>query len=503
MEKTAFNIENLEHFRENNKLEAKKAVNGVPNSMWETYSAFANTEGGVIILGIEEMSNHKLAVIGINDVHQCVCDIWNTLNNAQKVSINILTERMVRVESYDGKDIVVVDVPRAERNVRPVYINHNPENGTYRRNFDGDYHCSKEQISAMYRDAAEITADKKVLKDMDLSVFCKDTIKSYRDRFRAFHSTHLWNNYDDEQFLRIIGAVGMSNDDGKYHPTVAGLLMFGFDYEIVREMPQYFLDYREKFDSSVRWTHRIESSSGDWSGNIYDFFWKVYPRLKQNLPVPFAVKNGSDRIDEPKTHLAIRELFLNCLAHSDYYGRRGVVVVNTMSSISLGNPGDMRVALDVALSGGISDPRNSQIMRMFGLVELGERAGSGMTDAIATFNDELEATVEYSVSLEPERTTTIIKLPKPLINVETVDKPLINYDSVDKTADNPLIKGETVDKTADIFEFIKNSEEVKTSEISSVFGLSMTQSRYYLQRLINSGKVTSVGGNRNRRYRAV
>lgn len=72
--------------------------------------------------------------------------------------------------------------------------------------------------------------------------------------------------------MRHIGAIALSHDDMKYHPTVAGLLMFGYEYEITNEFPLYFLDYREEMDDIVRWTHRITSSSGDWSGNLYDFF---------------------------------------------------------------------------------------------------------------------------------------------------------------------------------------------------------------------------------------
>lgn len=49
-----FDIRRFDQYREDNRLEVKKASGGLPNSLWETYSSMANCYGGVIILGVIE-----------------------------------------------------------------------------------------------------------------------------------------------------------------------------------------------------------------------------------------------------------------------------------------------------------------------------------------------------------------------------------------------------------------------------------------------------------------
>ncbi len=166
------------------------------------------------------------------------------------------------------------------------------------------------------------------------------------------------------------------------HPTCAGLLMFGYEYDIVCEYPHYFLDYQEKLNDNARWTHRIVSSSEEWSGNLYDFFFRVYSRITDNLPVPFVTK-GMNREDDIPLHLVSREVLLNSLEHSDFYTRQGVVITKYKDEISFANSGDIRIGLEVALAGGVSDPLNETVMKMFSLlVDIGERAGTGIPNIV-------------------------------------------------------------------------------------------------------------------------
>ena len=396
---------NIEKYKENNRLEAKAAAVGLPKSLWATYSAFANTNGGIILLGVTEDAQHQLHVEGVNDADALVIDFWNIINNQSKISINVLNDKDVIVREFDGKKIIIINVPRAQRYDKPIYLDGNLFS-SYKRNGEGDYRCTKEVIQAMLRDASPKTQDMLVLGNMNLDVFDKDTIKRYRIRMQGIRPGHVWEALEDVDFLYRIGAVGR-DADGKLHPTAAGLLMFGYEYEIVREYPHYFLDYREKLDDDTRWSDRFVSSSGDWSGNIYDFYFRVYNRIAQSVKVPFAL-DGISRIDDTELHKALREALANTLINADYYGNTGVVIERNITSITMTNAGTFRIDLDEAINGGISDPRNSGLIKMFSLINIGERAGSGLPMIFKAWTGTDFAMPDITEKENPDRVCLIL-----------------------------------------------------------------------------------------------
>ena len=139
-------------YRENNRLEAKLATGGLPESLWETYSAFANTYGGVILLGVEELPDHSLRVQGLLDAREMVEELCAMLDDRRVVSANILAADQIRVAEVDGAQIIVIEVPSAPRDQLPVYLGKNPFTGSYRRSGDGDYHCTWGEVVTMLGD---------------------------------------------------------------------------------------------------------------------------------------------------------------------------------------------------------------------------------------------------------------------------------------------------------------------------------------------------------------
>ena len=540
-------LNKLEEYREGNQLEVKAAQGGMPDTLWDSYAAFANTDGGCILLGVNEREDRSLNVLGLKDAEKMKRDFWNGVNNRQKISVNLMTENRVRIEQVDGKDIIVLEVPRAERTTRPVFKGLDPRKGTYRRNHEGDYLCTLEEVSAMFRDAALTSQDAKVLKEMDLSVFCQESVRGYRQVFQNIHPNHTWNRLEDEVFLRRIGASAMG-DDGVFHPTAAGLLMFGYEYEIVREFPQYFLDYQENRQmATTRWTDRIVSSSGDWSGNVFDFVYKVVPKLTAELKVPFVMR-GMQRVDDTPVHKILREAITNACAHADFYGRRGLVISKNSEGFSFANPGSMRVAKKEAIEGGVSDPRNGVMLKIFSLINYGERAGSGLNSIFHVWNHVYHTLAEIHEDVGVDRVT--VTLPnggheqdvKAMLELyehpeeltfqeegvseyvsekgENVDKLAIKQMIVDKlatirqnesnvgdnnavspkTGDKLPIRDEVVDKLADIVVFLSGTKESNSTAISQLIGKGISTTKNYLTLLVNLGMVEAHGGNKNRTY---
>ena len=167
---------NLEKYRENNRIEAKRALGGLPKSIWETYSAFANTLGGIILLGVVEGADKSLHPVDLPDPGRLIEEFLDLLNRPEKASANILSDQNISVEIVEGCHIIAITVPRAGRQDRPVYIDGNPFTGTYLRNGEGDYRCTKEEVQAMLREAARKSPDMDVLEQTEPQALDPDSI---------------------------------------------------------------------------------------------------------------------------------------------------------------------------------------------------------------------------------------------------------------------------------------------------------------------------------------
>lgn len=190
------------------------------------------------------------------------------------------------------RDVVEITVPAARLRYRPVYIGPDPFEGTYRRNGDGDYRCDRDEVVAMMRDSSQLPLDRQLVVQLGLESLDMVSVARYRRRFVDTRPDHPWRRLSDEDFLLRAEAIGRDPSDRVLKPTRAGLLFFGHEYEITREFPYYFLDYRRRSSGADRWDDRVVSSDGTWSGNLHDFWDIVINRLWGAVAHPFRLDAG-------------------------------------------------------------------------------------------------------------------------------------------------------------------------------------------------------------------
>ena len=392
--------------------EFKSAKGGLPGSLWETYSAMANTDGGTIVLGVGEQ-NGIFSLDGLDKPDQIHRNFWNIVNDRGKVSINLLTDADVRPVVSGGKTVLVIQVPRAARRQRPVFIGLNPLVGTYRRNNEGDYHCTEDEVGRMLADRSEESADSRILERFSLADLDPDSLRQFRNRFSARTPAHPWLALDEKSLLEKLGGWRQDRQSGADGLTVAGLLMFGKD-ESIRDpaaLPQYHIDYREHLtdDPQVRWTDRL-TIDGTWVGNVFQFYQKVVVRLLADLKLPFQMGPDLFRRDDTIVHEAVREAFVNALIHADYRGQGGVVIEKFRERFEFSNPGSLLLSFEQVVRGGVSECRNKSLQLMFQMIGGGEKAGSGIDKIRQGWASQKWRVPTIQSTTQPDRVRLILSL---------------------------------------------------------------------------------------------
>jgi len=364
-------------------IEAKSAQGGIPRSLWETVSAFANTSGGWILLGVKELNN-SFIVEGLSNASKMLDDFYNTLRSTSKINYPVCNAQDARIETLDDKEILLIRVPEAPRQQRPIYINGNPYNGTYVRRHTGDHHCTKPEVDRMMREASDIGADSAILLGFNLDDIDRNALARYRRLDQNLHPAEPRNTYDDLRFLTAIGGYDCERGTGKEGLTVAGLLLLGTERAIRKWRSRHLIDYRmllSENDPDKRWDDRVT-----WEGHLFGAFETIYPRLTVGLASAFQLQ-GATRVDEGSIHVVLREALVNLLVHADYAVPEASLIVRTPSSFLFRNPGSSRISEFDLLYGDRSDPRNPELVRMFRFIGLAEEAGTGIPKIIRAWRE--------------------------------------------------------------------------------------------------------------------
>ena len=365
----------IEKLREGLHVELKRSVSKLPTSFWETYSSFANTDGGTIYLGVEERKSADNLIVGVSNPEQVIKDLLTTANNRLKVSRNVLNDSDVSVIDVKGKKVISVHIRKADIREKPVYLGNNPFL-SYKRLGDSDQLFTTAEILSMLNNSIPGTFDlepnSRGIKFSDLN---QESLKSYKEWFRIAHTSHPFLQLSDEEFFKHISVL--EEKDGELIPSNAGVLCFGNSADIRKIYPSYMLDFQIKDAFETKWKHRLSSDDSSFSGNLYDFFQSVMSSLRPLLPAPYYLEGMMD-VGREKVYLAVQEAILNAIFNADYFLPNSVRIVFDYRSITVENAGSLRIPLTLALKGGHSDPRNNGVASIFRNINLGDKAGTGI-----------------------------------------------------------------------------------------------------------------------------
>jgi hypothetical protein len=234
----------------------------------------------------------------------------------------------------------------------------------------------------------------------------------------------------------------------------------------------------------------VTSDEGTWSGNLFDFYRKVYRKLVADIKVPFVLHDGQ-RQDETVVHVALREALINTLVHADYSDRAPVLVIKRPNSFLFRNPGKLRIPVWLAREGGHSDGRNRTLQTLFSLIGLVERAGSGIPKIFGGWAQQKWKIPELWDSEEPSDHTELL--------LQTVDfLPKTVIDGLRDIFGNKIDSVDPENQIILAWAFIRPS--VSHPELKGVLGIHSADLSKRFQNLCRDGFLIRSGQSRGATY---
>lgn len=343
-------------------VEVKAAAGGLPKSIVETLSAFANGNGGTVLLGLSEEDGFRPAAgfnaTAIRDALAAAC--------ADKLEPPLRID--VDVEAFEGASIVRADVPELDPLTKPCYVTtRGAYQGSFIRSGDGDRALNHYEVTQLLLNRTQPTFDVEPVPDASLDDLDEDLVARLVRRAKE-RQPRVFADLDATATLEYLNVV--TRVDGVAVPTLAGLLSLGTYPQ--QFFPQLFVSvvvlptttFGEQTDTGVRF---VDNVSAD--GPIPVMLAEATAALQRNMRSA-AVVTGlfrEDRYDYPVD--VIRELLTNALMHRDYSPEsRGTQVQVELypDRLEIRSPGGLYGAINADDLGTsrVSSSRNAALARL-------------------------------------------------------------------------------------------------------------------------------------------
>lgn len=373
-------LERLNLLDENEQIEAKRASE-VGKSVLETVCAFANEPGlggGWIALGVvrEELALFPAyEVEGITNPDKTTADIANQCRDSFNIPIRV----DIATENVQGKNVVVVFVPEAQPQDKPIFFKaQGLPKGALRRIGSTDQRCTEDDMAVFYQGRQQESFDAGIVADSTLDDLSMEALADYRQSRAEANPDAEELRWSDNDLLQALGCIRRDNK-GEWRPTVAGVILFGKQPALRRCFPMTRVDYirvpgREWVPDPDRRFDTIELRD-----SLFRLIRRAQAAVRDDLPKSFGLSEGElQRQDKPVIPLrVIREALVNALMHRSYRSHSPVQIIRYANRLEIRNPGFSLKAPEHLGEPG-SQPRNPKIAEVLHETRFAETKGSGI-----------------------------------------------------------------------------------------------------------------------------
>jgi ATP-dependent DNA helicase RecG len=353
-------------------VEVKAAAGGLPKSVVESVSAFANAEGGIVILGLDEGNAFQPVSI---DAAKLASDLASAC--ADQLEPPIRAE--IDIVEVDGHPVVMAMIDALPADRKPCYVKtRGIERGSFLRTHDGDRALTTYEVHVPRSSHGQPQDDAVAVPEASLADLDVDLMSRLLRRLRDTRGPVFGRAADDEILRMMRVAVDV---DGALVPTVAGLLALGrYPQQFFPQLDITFVAYPtvtgEPLGDGTRF---VDNQSID--GPIPAMVAGGLAAMRRNMKRRSVIVGvgREDRWEYPEE--AVREVIANALMHRDYHPlARGTQVRIELfpDRLEVSNPGGLHgpIAREDLLAESISSSRNSVLAKLLEDVEV---PGTGRT----------------------------------------------------------------------------------------------------------------------------
>ena len=362
--------------------EVKKAQGGLPATVWESISAFANAQGGWLVLGVDE--RHDFDIVGVHGAAQMEANLAGICSDLEPP---VRTE--IGTVQVDDKNVVVAYIPPTPRDQRPCYKRSlGPYAGSRLRVSDGDRRLTAYEVSVLLSNRAEQKHDVRPVAGATKNDLNEGLVSGFLARVRDTKG-EIFRTVDDDSALMMLNVL---HRDGKeLAPTLAGLLVFGtYPQTFEPQLNLTFVAYPKAEPGALGTVGERFTENRSIDGPIPLIVAECIRVLKRNMKRR-SIVTGIYRVDEWEyPEEVLREALVNALVHRDYSEfSRGMQVQVEMypDRLIIRNPGGLYGPVDVGSLGvsTVSSSRNKALLKILEDTPFGdghmvcENRGSGVT----------------------------------------------------------------------------------------------------------------------------